>query len=344
MCQSSAVSSNVHPPANSPAYRATALRHPKQPLVVIPQTLTELTGPVFGRDVIGPLDHDLTRQHPGEPLGQRIVVEGRVLDEGGRPVPHTLVEVWQANAAGRYAHKVDQWRRARSTRTSPAAAGRSPMPRAATASYRSGPAPIRGGTTTTPGAPRTSTSRCSARRSSRRLVTQMYFPGDPLLPLDPIFNAVPDARARERMVATFDLDLHRAGVCARLPVRSGAARAAIRRRWWPEMAGLDAVPDRGPVPAPRPAPRTRADDRAGADHAGRDSRPAARRRRRGHARRRARVLGRGVRRAWAGCGPRRTAATGSRDETVHARRPGRAPSTPRTSPSGCWRAASSPST
>ena len=75
----------------------------------IPQTLTELTGPVFGHEAIGPLDHDLTRQHAGEPLGQRIVVEGRVLDEDGRPVPHTLIEVWQANAAGRYAHKVDQW-------------------------------------------------------------------------------------------------------------------------------------------------------------------------------------------------------------------------------------------
>ena len=100
---------NVHPPADAPAYRATALRHPTRPLVVIPQTLTELTGPVYGRETIGALDHDLTRQHPGEPVGQRILIEGRVLDVGGRPLPHTLIEVWQANAAGRYAHKVDQW-------------------------------------------------------------------------------------------------------------------------------------------------------------------------------------------------------------------------------------------
>src|SRR5262245_31994975 len=88
----------VHPPPDTPSYRATALRHPKRPLVIVPQTLTELTGPVFGRESIGPLDHDLTRQHPGEPSGQRIVVEGRVLDEGGRPLPDTLIEIWQANA------------------------------------------------------------------------------------------------------------------------------------------------------------------------------------------------------------------------------------------------------
>ena len=99
----------VDPFPDSPAYRATALRHPKQPLVVVPRTLTELTGPVYGPSSIGPIDHDLTRQHAGRPLGQRIIVEGRVLDENGRPVPSTLIEVWQANAAGRYAHKNDGW-------------------------------------------------------------------------------------------------------------------------------------------------------------------------------------------------------------------------------------------
>src|SRR6478672_675357 len=91
------VPSGVHPDANSPAYRATELRHPKQPLIIVPQTLSELTGPVYGREIIGALDHDLTAQHSAPPIGQRIVVSGRVLDEDGRPVRDTLIEVWQAN-------------------------------------------------------------------------------------------------------------------------------------------------------------------------------------------------------------------------------------------------------
>jgi protocatechuate 3,4-dioxygenase beta subunit len=197
---------NVHPPANSPAYRATALRHPTRPLVIIPQTLTELTGPVFGREAIGALDHDLTRQHPGEPVGQRIVVEGRVLDDDGRPVPDTLIEVWQANAAGRYAHKVDQW-------DAPLDANFTGAGRAlsdAEGRYRF--------VTIRPGAYPWRNHHNAWRPAHihvslfgpaflTRLVTQMYFPGDPLLALDPIFNAVPEVRARERMVAAFDLSL-----------------------------------------------------------------------------------------------------------------------------------------
>src|SRR5215210_2797238 len=98
----------THPPDDSPGYRSTALRHPKQPLVIIPQTLSELTGPVYPYGRMQPLDDDLTRQHADAPLGERIIVEGRVTDEDGRPQSQTLVEVWQANAAGRYAHKIDQ--------------------------------------------------------------------------------------------------------------------------------------------------------------------------------------------------------------------------------------------
>ena len=196
----------VHPPPDTPAYRATELRHPKQPLVIIPQTLTELTGPAFGRDAVGPLDHDLTRQHADAPLGQRIVVEGRVLDEGGRPVPHTLIEVWQANAAGRYAHKVDQW-------DAPLDANFTGAGRALTdgdGRYRF--------VTVRPGAypwrnhhnawrPAHIHFSLFGQAFLTRLVTQMYFPGDPLLPLDPIFTAIPEARARERLVAEFDLSL-----------------------------------------------------------------------------------------------------------------------------------------
>ena len=99
---------DCHPPNDSPDYRSTTARHPARPLVVVPQTLSEITGPVYGHDRPGPTDHDLTRQHGGEPLGERIIVAGRVLDEDGRPVPETLVEIWQANAAGRYAHAEDR--------------------------------------------------------------------------------------------------------------------------------------------------------------------------------------------------------------------------------------------
>ena len=196
----------VHPPPDAPAYRATERRHPRQPLVIIPQTLTERTGPAFGHDAVGPLDHDLTRQHAGAPLGQRIVVEGRVLGEDGRGVPQALIEVWQANAAGRYAHKVDQWDAPLDAnftgagRTLTDAEGRYRI-----VTIRPGAYPWR--------------NHHNAWRPAHihfslfgqafltRLVTQMYFPGDPLLPLDPIFNSVPDPRARERLISTFDIGL-----------------------------------------------------------------------------------------------------------------------------------------
>ena len=197
---------NVHPLPDSPAYRATALRHPTRALIAIPQTLTELTGPVFGRDSIAPLDHDLTRQHSGDPLGQRIVIEGRVLDEGGRPVPETLIEVWQANAAGRYAHRVDQW----DAPLDPNLTGGGRAITDAEGRYRF--------VTVRPGAypwrnhhnawrPAHIHFSLFGQAFLTRLVTQMYFPGDPLLPIDPIFNSVPDPRVRERMIAAFDLSL-----------------------------------------------------------------------------------------------------------------------------------------
>jgi protocatechuate 3,4-dioxygenase beta subunit len=196
----------VHPSPDSPAYRATALRHPTRPLIIIPQTLTELTGPVFGREPIGELDHDLTRQHPGSPAGQRIVVEGRVLDEGGHPVPDTLIEIWQANAAGRYAHHVDQWDAPLDANFT--GAGRTLT--GADGGYRF--------VTIRPGAYPWRNHQNAWRPAHihfslfghaflTRLVTQMYFPGDPLLALDPIFNAVPNPRVRERLVSRFDLSL-----------------------------------------------------------------------------------------------------------------------------------------
>src|SRR5512134_3399622 len=97
----------VDPPYDYPDYVGTRLRHPKEPLVVLPHTLSEQTGPVLGDRPLGELDHDLTRQHDGQPLGERITVSGRVLGSDGRPLAGQLVEVWQANAAGRYRHAVD---------------------------------------------------------------------------------------------------------------------------------------------------------------------------------------------------------------------------------------------
>jgi len=89
------------------SYASTQKRSPSKPLIILPQTLSEVTGPVFGHDAVKPGDNDLTHQHAGEPIGERIYVSGRVLDENGRPVTNTLVELWQANAAGRYPHKND---------------------------------------------------------------------------------------------------------------------------------------------------------------------------------------------------------------------------------------------
>lgn len=197
----------AQPPMVHPPYRATTLRGPLRPLIPVPQTLSELTGPVFGHHDIGPLDHDLTRNaaRNGEPLGERIVVAGRVLDEAGRPVSGVLVEVWQANAAGRYIHRADQHHAPLDPNFH--GAGRCLTDEEGWYRFltvRPGPYPWQ--------------NHHNAWRPSHihfslfghafltRLVTQMYFPGDPLLAHDPIFQAVPEG-ARERLLAAFDLAL-----------------------------------------------------------------------------------------------------------------------------------------
>jgi protocatechuate 3,4-dioxygenase beta subunit len=196
---------SVHPPLDYAGYRSTAKRAPKRPLVVIPQTLTELTGPVYGHDVVRPGDDDLTRQHPGEPLGERIIVHGRVLDEDARPVPDTLVEIWQANASGRYIHVVDQ-------HPAPLDPNFTGAGRAATdadghykfITVKPGAYPWRNH----PNAWRPAHIHFSlfGHAFVSRLVTQMYFPADPLFAFDPIFNSVADENARQRMVSAFDLE------------------------------------------------------------------------------------------------------------------------------------------
>jgi protocatechuate 3,4-dioxygenase beta subunit len=194
---------DVHPPLDTPAYRSTALRAPKQPLVLLPQMLTEITGPLLGEGRVGPLDHDLTRQHTGEPLGERIIVHGRVLDGDGRPVPGTLVEVWQTNSAGRYPHSSDR----HPAPHDPNFTGVGRCLTDAAGRYRF--------VTVKPGAypwrnhdnawrPAHIHFSLFGRAFVQRLITQMYFPGDPLFSQDPIFNAVPEA-ARRRMISRFDL-------------------------------------------------------------------------------------------------------------------------------------------
>jgi protocatechuate 3,4-dioxygenase beta subunit len=198
----------VHPPNDTPAYQSTHLRHPKQPLVAIPQTLSEITGPVRGYERIGPLVPDLTRRAGGVAQGERIIVSGRVLDEDGRGVAGTLVELWQANAAGRYAHPGDDHDApldpnfVGAGRTVTDAEGRYQF-----LTIKPGAYPWRNHSN----AWRPAHIHFSVFGPSflTRLITQMFFPGDPLLPLDPIFNSVPDHRARERLIAAFDLGLTR---------------------------------------------------------------------------------------------------------------------------------------
>jgi protocatechuate 3,4-dioxygenase, beta subunit len=194
---------NTQPEYLFPQYASTVKRAPSQPLVVLPCTLSEVTGPVFGHDDIKPGDADLTNQHSGEPLGERIFVSGRVLDENGRALPNTLVELWQANAAGRYAHRVD-------AHDAPLDPNFSGAGRALTDSegryrfktIRPGEYPWRNHYNAW--RPAHIHFSLFGEAFAMRLVTQMYFPGDPLLPFDPMFNCVPDEKARNRLICNLD--------------------------------------------------------------------------------------------------------------------------------------------
>ena len=195
----------VHPPLDSPDYRSTRLRHPKEPLVYLPHAVAEQAGPQLGDLRPGPLDHDLTRQHAGEPVGERITVSGRLLDGDGRPLRDSLVEIWQANAAGRYRHRRDTWPAPLDPNFS--GGGRCVTDaegRYAFVTVKPGPYPWGNH----PNAWRPAHIHFSLLGTAfaQRLVTQMYFPGDPLFAFDPIFNSVRDPKARERMIARFSID------------------------------------------------------------------------------------------------------------------------------------------
>ena len=213
----------AHPKYLHAAYTSTVLRSPKRPLVILPHTMSELTGPIYGHEAVLENDSDLTRQHAGEPLGERIIVSGTVMDEDGRPIPNTLIEIWQANAAGRYIHVVDQ--HAAPLDPNFSGAGRCVTDAEGHYSF----------TTVKPGAYPWRNHHNAWRPNHihfslfgpsflTRLVTQMYFPGRPADP------ARPDRQFRDRPkgAAADDRDVrprnHRARMGARLSLRLRAAR------------------------------------------------------------------------------------------------------------------------
>lgn len=196
----------TQPRLNYPPYRSSLLRHPTKDLHHADPEELELCSPCFGERDVSPLESDLTIQHAGAPIGERIVVTGRVVDGGGRAIRGQLVEIWQANAAGRYIHKRDQ-------HPAPIDPNFSGVGRCLTDDegwYRF--------TTIKPGAypwrnhhnawrPSHIHFSLFGREMTQRMITQMYFPGDPLLGLDPIYQSIVDRGARERLVATYDHDI-----------------------------------------------------------------------------------------------------------------------------------------
>jgi protocatechuate 3,4-dioxygenase, beta subunit len=191
-------------PVGFPDYRSTALRAPLRTPVDLPHRLTEITGPVLGEDRVLPQDADLTLRNGGEAIGQRILVYGRVLDSDGRPVPDALVEVWQANAAGRYRHVADNW-------PAPLDAHFDGLGRVVTDSLGRyefmtiKPGAYPWGNHHNAWRPAHIHFSLFGRAFTQRLVTQMYFPDDPLFGQDPIFNAIP-AAARQRAISQYSLE------------------------------------------------------------------------------------------------------------------------------------------
>jgi protocatechuate 3,4-dioxygenase beta subunit len=187
------------PPLDFPDYKSTALRHPKQPLVTVGP---ERGGPALSHLRPGEISNDLTKN---EPIGERITVTGRLLGSDGRPIADSLVEIWQANPAGRYRHRNDRWPAPLDPnfqgggRTVTDSEGRNEF-----VTIKPGPYPW--GNHYNAWRPAHIHFSVMGRAFDERLVTQMYFPGDPLFPYDPIFNSVRDAKLRELMIGRFSID------------------------------------------------------------------------------------------------------------------------------------------
>lgn len=197
---------SLHPPALTPGYKTSVTRSPRLPLLSLTTTLSELTGPVFGHGDLGPRDHDLIGNFAGDgdPVGERIIVHGRVLDENGRGVPNALVEVWQANAGGRYRHRND-------TYLAPidpnfGGCGRTLTDDGGHYHFRTikpGAYPWRNGVDSW--RPAHIHFSLFGAAFAQRLITQMYFEGDPLIPLCPILATVPDKQAIDALIAPLDI-------------------------------------------------------------------------------------------------------------------------------------------
>jgi protocatechuate 3,4-dioxygenase, beta subunit len=196
---------SVHPPAYAPAYKTTVLRSPQKSLISLQNSLSEITGPIFRSDELGPLDNDLIMNYAKEglPIGERIVVHGYVLDEHGRGIPNALVEVWQANAGGRYRHKKDNY-------IAPidpnfGGCGRMLTDRDGHYVFRTikpGPYPWRN--KVNDWRPAHIHYALSGSGWAQRLITQMYFEGDPLIALDAILSTVPSEEAVRQLIAPLD--------------------------------------------------------------------------------------------------------------------------------------------
>jgi len=198
-------SNAAHPKPLSPDYKSSVKRAPQKPLIAMRHTLSELTGPVYGHETVRAGDNDLTTQHQGEPLGERIIVHGHVLDEDGRGVPNALLEIWQANACGRYIHVRDQ----HPAPLDPNFTGAGRCLTDGEGRYRFvtvKPGPYPWGNHENAWRPAHIHFSVFGRLFTQRLVTQMYFPGDPLFPYDPIFNAIRDPASRALLVSRFDID------------------------------------------------------------------------------------------------------------------------------------------
>jgi len=199
------VVANSQPANNTSSYGSTRLRHPAQPALRIPQTITETTGPNFTPAQF-PAMADLSVVNGKPAQGERIIVRGRVVDENDRPIPNTMIEIWQANAGGRYDHPGDQ-------HDAPLDANFHGGGRVFSdadgwyqfVSIKPGAYPWRNHHNAW--RPNHIHYSLFGTGFAQRMITQMYFPGDPLLALDPVYLSVPDAAARERLVAEFDIDI-----------------------------------------------------------------------------------------------------------------------------------------
>ncbi|MGN6608541.1 MAG: protocatechuate 3,4-dioxygenase subunit beta [Jatrophihabitans sp.] len=218
----------TRPRLDFPPYRSSVLRHPTKAFVQADPEGAELVAPVFGHSDVDPLEADLTIGGRGEPIGSRMVVQGRVLDAAGRPVRGQLVEIWQANAAGRYVHQRDQ-------HPAPLDPNFTGMGRCLTdddggyrfVTIKPGPYPWRNHRNAW--RPAHIHFSVFGTAFTQRLITQLYFPGDPLFPYDPIYQSITDPAARDRLLAHYDHDLSRPEVL-------------LGYRWDIVLGGADATP------------------------------------------------------------------------------------------------------